>query len=48
MTPSEQIATAKECEMDSVVTKPFRIPELLREMERQIRRGTYWSIELEK
>jgi CheY-like chemotaxis protein len=36
---SEQIATAKESGMDSVVTKPFRIPELLPEMERQVRRG---------
>ncbi|KAH8669640.1 putative histidine kinase M3YPp [Tricladium varicosporioides] len=34
---SEQIATAKECGMDSVVTKPFRIPELLPVMERQLR-----------
>jgi CheY-like chemotaxis protein len=36
---SEQIATAKEYGMDSVVTKPFRTPELLPEMERQVRRG---------
>lgn len=33
---SEQIAVAKEAGMDSVVTKPFRIPELLPEMERQV------------
>lgn len=37
---SEQISTAKESGMDSVVTKPFRIPDLLPEMERQIRSGT--------
>ncbi|KAE8443515.1 hypothetical protein EG329_001755 [Mollisiaceae sp. DMI_Dod_QoI] len=36
---SEQIATAKEAGMDSVVTKPFRIPELLPEIERQVRMG---------
>lgn len=36
---SEQIATAKESGMDSVVTKPFRIPELLPEMERQVRKA---------
>jgi len=36
---SEQIAVAKESGMDSVVTKPFRIPELLPEMERQVRKG---------
>ncbi|CZR55813.1 related to sensory transduction histidine kinase [Phialocephala subalpina] len=35
---SEQIAMAKEAGMDSVVTKPFRIPELLPEMERQVRK----------
>ncbi|KUJ18979.1 putative histidine kinase M3YPp [Mollisia scopiformis] len=36
---SEQISMAKEAGMDSVVTKPFRIPELLPEMERQVRRA---------
>lgn len=30
---SEQIAVARERGMDSVVTKPFRIPEVVREME---------------
>jgi CheY-like chemotaxis protein len=45
---SEQIATAKECGMDSVVTKPFRIPELLPEMERQVRRGEGRPVELER
>jgi len=34
---SEQIATAKEAGMDSVVTKPFRIPELMPELDRQMR-----------
>ncbi|KAL2061257.1 hypothetical protein VTL71DRAFT_7530 [Oculimacula yallundae] len=33
---SEQISTAKKSGMDSVVTKPFRIPDLLPEMDRQI------------
>ena len=36
---SEQITTAKDGGMDSVVTKPFRIPELIPEIERQLRRG---------
>lgn len=45
---SEQIATAKECGMDSVVTKPFRIPELLPEMERQVKRGEGRPVELER
>jgi CheY-like chemotaxis protein len=45
---SEQIATAKESGMDSVVTKPFRIPELLPEMERQVRRGEGRPVELER
>lgn len=36
---SEQIATAKDSGMDSVVTKPFRIPELMPEMDRQLRKG---------
>ncbi|KAE9366560.1 putative histidine kinase M3YPp [Stipitochalara longipes BDJ] len=45
---SEQIATAKESGMDSVVTKPFRIPELLPEMERQVRRGEVRLVELER
>ncbi|EHL01827.1 putative Hybrid signal transduction histidine kinase K [Glarea lozoyensis 74030] len=36
---SEQIANAKEHGMDSVVTKPFRIPELLPEMDRVLRRA---------
>ncbi|KAF8863038.1 putative histidine kinase M3YPp [Acephala macrosclerotiorum] len=35
---SEQIALAKEAGMDCVVTKPFRIPELLPEIERQLKR----------
>jgi CheY-like chemotaxis protein len=35
---SEQIANAKEHGMDSVVTKPFRIPELIPEIDRQLRR----------
>lgn len=45
---SEQIATAKESGMDSVVTKPFRIPELLPEMERQVRRREGRPVELER
>ena len=36
---SEQIATAKDSGMDSVVTKPFRIPELMPEIDRQTRKG---------
>ncbi|ESZ97238.1 putative histidine kinase M3YPp [Sclerotinia borealis F-4128] len=36
---SEQIARAKEAGMDSVVTKPFRIGELLPEMDRWLVRG---------
>jgi len=36
---SEQISMAKEAGMDSVVTKPFRIPELLPEIERQVKRA---------
>ncbi|KAI9645299.1 hypothetical protein NHQ30_006034 [Ciborinia camelliae] len=36
---SEQIARAKEAGMDSVVTKPFRIGELVPEMERWLARG---------
>ncbi|KAK6614836.1 histidine kinase hhk13p [Botrytis cinerea] len=36
---SEQIARAKEAGMDSVVTKPFRIGELVPEMERWLIRG---------
>jgi CheY-like chemotaxis protein len=35
---SEQIANAKEHGMDSVVTKPFRIPELIPEIDRQLKR----------
>ncbi|KAK4994942.1 hypothetical protein LTR16_012456 [Cryomyces antarcticus] len=31
---SEQMASAREAGMDSVVTKPFRIPELMPEIER--------------
>lgn len=45
---SEQIATAKESGMDSVVTKPFRVPELLPEMERQVRKGEARRVELER
>jgi len=45
---SEQIATAKESGMDSVVTKPFRIPELLPEMDRQVRKGAERPMELER
>jgi signal transduction histidine kinase/DNA-binding NarL/FixJ family response regulator len=36
---SEQVAAAKDSGVDSVVTKPFRIPELMPEMDRQVRRG---------
>ncbi len=36
---SEQIATAKDSEMDGVVTKPFRVPDLMPEIEKQMRRG---------
>lgn len=36
---SEQISVAREAGMDSVVTKPFRIPDLLPEIDRQVRRG---------
>jgi len=35
---SEQIATAKEAGMDAVVTKPFRIAEVVDEMEKLLRR----------
>jgi CheY-like chemotaxis protein len=45
---SEQIATAKECGMDSVVTKPFRVPELLPEIKRQVRREEGRPVELER
>jgi DNA-binding response OmpR family regulator len=34
--------------MDSVVTKPFRIPELLPEMERQVRKGNERPHEVER
>jgi CheY-like chemotaxis protein len=34
---SEQIARAKDAGMDSVVTKPFRMAELVPEMERVLR-----------
>lgn len=37
---SEQIATAKEAGMDSVVTKPFRLPELIPEIGRLLKRET--------
>lgn len=33
---SEQIATAKDSGMDGVVTKPFRIPDLIPEMEKLV------------
>lgn len=33
---SEQLSGAKDCGMDSVVTKPFRIPELIPEIERLV------------
>lgn len=36
---SEQIVIAKDAGMDSVVTKPFRIPELLPEIDRQMKKG---------
>lgn len=36
---SEQIATAKDSGMDGVVTNPFRVPELMPKMEKQIRKG---------
>jgi signal transduction histidine kinase/DNA-binding NarL/FixJ family response regulator len=36
---SEQIATAKTSGMDSVVTKPFRVPELIPEMDKLMRKG---------
>ncbi|KAH7379750.1 putative histidine kinase M3YPp [Cadophora sp. MPI-SDFR-AT-0126] len=42
---SEQISTAKEAGMDSVVTKPFRIPDLLPEMDRLIRSGSERELE---
>lgn len=45
---SEQIAVAKESGMDSVVTKPFRIPELLPEMERQVRNSNERPKEMER
>lgn len=35
---SEQVARAKEAGMDLVVTKPFRMTELVPEMERQLGR----------
>lgn len=34
---SEQIAVAKEAGMDSVVTKPFKMKEVLTEIEKQLR-----------
>jgi CheY-like chemotaxis protein len=36
---SEQIVIAKDAGMDSVVTKPFRILELLPEIDRQMKKG---------
>jgi CheY-like chemotaxis protein len=45
---SEQISMAKEAGMDSVVTKPFRIPELLPEIERQVRRADARPVDLER
>jgi CheY-like chemotaxis protein len=45
---SEQIAIAKDSGMDSVVTKPFRIPELLPEMERQVRKVNERPHEVER
>lgn len=45
---SEQIATAKDSGMDSVVTKPFRIPELMPEMDKQVRKGIEMSDEIER
>jgi signal transduction histidine kinase/DNA-binding NarL/FixJ family response regulator len=45
---SEQIATAKNSGMDSVVTKPFRIPELMPEMDKQIRKGIEQPDEAER
>ncbi|CAL3973130.1 unnamed protein product [Diplocarpon coronariae] len=42
---SEQISTAKESGMDSVVTKPFRIPDLLPEMEKLILRRNAGALE---
>ncbi|KAH6720725.1 putative histidine kinase M3YPp [Leptodontidium sp. MPI-SDFR-AT-0119] len=42
---SEQISTAKESGMDSVVTKPFRIPDLLPEMDKQIKNGLERGLE---
>lgn len=42
---SEQISTARESGMDSVVTKPFRIPDLLPEMEKQVLRGSARTLE---
>ncbi|KAL3426864.1 histidine kinase hhk13p [Phlyctema vagabunda] len=37
---SEQIVVAKEAGMDSVVTKPFRIPELIPELDRILLKGS--------
>ena len=45
---SQQITTAKDCGMDSVVTKPFRIPELLPEMERQVQLWERRPVEVER
>jgi CheY-like chemotaxis protein len=45
---NEQIAIAKESGMDSVVTKPFRLPELLPEMERQVNKEEARPEELER
>ncbi|KAJ5041797.1 uncharacterized protein L3040_005364 [Drepanopeziza brunnea f. sp. 'multigermtubi'] len=42
---SEQISTAKESGMDSVVTKPFRIPDLLPEIDKQVLLGNARTIE---
>jgi hypothetical protein len=45
---SEHIVRAKEAVMDNVVTKPFRIPKLIPEMNRLLRREIPWSFEVER
>jgi CheY-like chemotaxis protein len=44
---SEQIATAKEAGMDAVVTKPFRIAEVVVEMDRLLRRVAGLGVDVE-
>ncbi|TVY84027.1 Hybrid signal transduction histidine kinase K [Lachnellula suecica] len=45
---SEQIAHSKDAGMDSVVTKPFRIPDLVPEMERVLRAVCPGRMEVER